>query len=287
MIMKQQSGLTLVEVLIASSILLVLLGLITSGIQSGGGVVGTISSQRELIEETRYAGNIMSDEISKAVYVYRSGLKLTLPDSYKTQSPATNNNKWTVGSTAAPILALIQPPEIPGGTCNVVSAKTNCMTFIAYYPVLRSVVMANAPAQEKPKDPGDSDNVWVVYEYRETLPATRFDSSTINGAITSVPTTFPMTAGQGEAFIMADYISPSTGFFTLTQCASPDKDVTGTLRLVACDALPDASNPSTDYSNSVRNGQFILSAKEASHNKIVKTPELRFAVAPRNTSIPK
>lgn len=284
--MKQQSGLTLVEVLIASSILLVLLGLITNGIQSGGSVVSTISSQRELIEETRYAGNIMSDEISKAVYVYRTGLKLKLPSSYKTQSPSTSNSNWTVGDTSAPILALIQPPKT-SGNCNVVSAKDNCMTFIAYYPVLRSIVMANATAADKPKDPGDSDNVWVIYEYIETLPATRFDTSTIGGGMTSVPTNFPMTSGQGQASILADYISPSTGFFTLTQCASPDKDVTGTLKLVACDLLPDAASPSTDYTTSVRNGQFILSAKESQRSKTVKTPELRFAVAPRNTSIAK
>lgn len=284
--MKRQSGLTLIEVLIASSILIILLGLITNGIQSGGGVVSTISSQSELIEETRYAGNIISDELSEAIYIYRSGLTLTLPATYKTRNPSTSNSVWTVGSTTGPILAMIQPPET-SGTCNVVTAKSNCMTFVAYYPVLRTVVMANAPDNEKPKNPGDSNNVWVIYEYRETLPATRFDQSTVNGAINEVPTTFPRTTGQGEASIMADYISPSTGFLTLTQCTDPNPNISGVLRLVDCNLLPDASSPDQDYSNSVRGGQFILSAKEVQRGKVVQTPELKFPIAPRNASIAK
>jgi Prokaryotic N-terminal methylation motif len=284
--MKQQSGLTLIEVLIASSILIVLLGLITNGIQSGGSVVSTISAQRELIEETRYAGNIISDELSEAIYIYRSGLTITLPASYKTTNPSTSNSVWTVGSTTGPILAMVQPPETTG-TCNVTTAKSNCMTFVAYYPVLRSVVMANATADEKPKDPGDSDNVWVIYEYRETLPANRFASFNGSGAIRRVPINFPRTTGQGGAFIIADYISPSSGFLTFTQCTDPSPNISGVLRLVDCTLLPDAAAPTREYSNSVRGGQFILSAKEIQRGKTVKTPELRFPIAPRNASIPK
>jgi Prokaryotic N-terminal methylation motif len=284
---NSNTGLTLIEVLIAASILLVLLGLITSGIQSGGSVVSTISSQRELIEETRYAGNIISDEISRAVYVYRSGLTIKLPSSYKTRNPFNSSSTWTVGSTDAPILAMVQPPT-DIGTCdpNDTTKRKFCMTFVAYYPVLRTVVMANALASEKPKDPGDSDNVWVIYEYRQSLAATRFDTSPVNGAIIAVPTDFS-AATIGEAFILSDYVSPSTGFLTFTKCTDPSDNVTGVLLLVDCTELPDAASPSPDYSNSVRGGQFILSAKEVQRGKSVKTAELKFPIAPRNASVAK
>jgi prepilin-type N-terminal cleavage/methylation domain-containing protein len=281
------AGLTLIEVLIAASILLILLGLITNGIQSGGSVVSTISSQRELIEETRYAGNIISDEISRAVYVYRSGLDIALPSSYKTRNPTNSSSNWTVGSATSPILAMIQPPT-DTGICNPsdVSKRKFCMTFVAYYPVLRTVVMANADDADKPKNPGDSDNVWVIYEYRQSLAATRFDAVEVNGAIKEAPLNFSAST-IGSASILADYISPSTGFLTFTQCTDPSDNVTGVLLLVDCTDLPDAGDPVPDYSNSVRGGQFVLSAKELQRGKIVNTLELKFPIAPRNASIAK
>lgn len=278
---NSQVGLTLIEVLIASSILIVLLGLITNGIQSGGNVFSTISSQRELIEETRYAGNIIADELSKAAYVYRPGISITLPSSYKTRNPITNNSTWDIGSEEAPILAMIQPPRNnAGGTCNlsVAAQREYCMTFVAYYPVLRTVVMANASDTDRPKNPGDSNNVWVIYEYKELLPASRFDKSGVNGAIAQVPVNFPVE-GNGKAYILSDYIVPS-GFITLTQCSDRNQNVTGIPLLKDCNLI----EANRDYINSVTNGEFKLSAKEAKQGKVVQTSELRFPIAPRNTA---
>jgi hypothetical protein len=278
---NHQAGLTFVEVLIASSILIVLLGLITNGIQSGGSVVSTMSSRSELIEETRYAGNIIADELSKASYVYRPGITLTLPSSYKTRNPVTNDSLWSVGDQKAPILAMIQPPKNSnGGTCdvNVANQQDNCMTFVAYYPVLRTVVMANASEEDRPKNPGDSKNVWVIYEYKELLPASRFDKSGVNGAITQVPINFPVEK-SGKSFILSDYIVPS-GFVTLTQCSDRNQNVTGVLLLKDCNLI----QTNLDYTNSVTNGEFKLSAKEEQRGKVVQTPELRFPIAPRNTA---
>jgi prepilin-type N-terminal cleavage/methylation domain-containing protein len=279
--MNKRDGLTLIEVLIASAILLIILGLITTGLQTSGNVVGTITSQSELIEETRFAGQIISDELSRAVYVFRDGMTLTLANSYNTRNPSTNTNSWTVrdatNTNAAPILAFLQAPQTIGQPCVLPNQTTGCLTFFAYYPVQRSVVMSQAPAADRPRQSNNDANTWVIYEYKQPLAFNRLTSNATDSlALTSIPTTFT----TGQASIIADFIQPNTGFVTNLQTCSDSNPTTSGSRLVNCRDL----SANTDYWRSVRSGVLTVQATMQQQGKTISTPLMTFPIAPRNAT---
>lgn len=278
--MRQNSGFTLIEVLIASVILLILLALITNGLGTGGNVVGLINSKGELLEDTRFAGQIMAEEISKAVYIYRNGIQITLPTSYTTRNPSTSTSVWTVGQASAPILAMVQSPQNVNATCNTTTTPDGCMTFVAYYPVLRSVVTSTTGATEGLVATANDTNTWVLYEYRQTLAGSKFSSSGVN-TLAAVPTTF----ATGSGSILADYIPATTGFQIAPNLCSRNSTVQGSTNLqelVSCSTSGMTVN--SNYSQSVRTGQFTLSAQITQRGKTITVPQLTFAIAPRSST---
>lgn len=288
---KLQQGLTLIEVLIASVILLILLGLITNGLQTSGSVVSTITSQSELLEDTRFSGQIISEELAKAITIYESGT-ITLPTSYATQNPTTQTSVWTVGSRTAPILAFIQPPESnSGGTCDVATAPTNCLTFIAYYPVLRSTATAsNVPEDERLKENSQNDDAWVIFEFRSPINASRFSTASRTGDIRLKPFTF----ASGDTSPLVDYVKPTTtstalgdeGFaITFDECSINDVNSTGKNKFVSCSSTQELSDEDRHgYWTSVRGGSFSLRSQLIEQGKTTKTSTLKFAIAPRNAT---
>ena len=124
-------GITIVELLISSVILLVILGVITQGMQSGGQVVTSVISDTELLEDTRVAAQMIADGVARAVYVYPPGAAITLNQSvtWRVKNPKTNNNKWLVGQD--PIVAFLESPKRSNGTCSDDSetAKESCIIF--------------------------------------------------------------------------------------------------------------------------------------------------------------
>jgi prepilin-type N-terminal cleavage/methylation domain-containing protein len=279
--MRQQNGLTLIEVLIASVILLILLALITNGLGTSGNVIGLINSKGELLEDARFAGQIMAEEISKAVYIYRDGIQITLPTSYTTQKPGTTTSVWTVGEATAPILAMVQSPEDVSITCNTTTAPKGCMTFVAYYPVKRSVVTSTSGAVEGLVATANDSNIWVLFEYRQTLSGSQF-SATATNALTTVPTTF---SGTTLGSLLADYIPATTGFqITKVLCSrnSTTQGSTSLQQLVNCATSGMTIN--SRYSESVRTGQFTLSSSVTQRGKTITVPALTFAIAPRSAT---
>lgn len=257
-------GVTLIEILIAAAITLVLLAVVGRGLVSGSDTVWLISSQGELLEDSRYVSQMMADSVSRAVYVYRPGIQLTLQTdaahTYSVTNSATGTNQWTIGTH--PILAYIEAPSKTSATTNCDAAHPEvCLHFVAYYPVLRSVVTASATGPDHPgEDPSNNDK-WVLFEYRERLPLKSLSTSN------APPKTFSGSRGN----ILMDYLSPSTLVINTISC----RNQTGAAE--TCSTL----QTSPQYLASVQSGEVRFQTK-VQRRKEYKVPELSFVIAPRN-----
>lgn len=257
-----QAGFSLVELLIAAGIMLVLLGLITSGISTGGKTLVKMYSQSELLEDSRYATQIISDSISRAVYVFRPGISLSLysEDSYSVNNPNSNSPVWEIGSD--PILAFIEAASdsSAGAKCSATNPAA-CLQFVAFYPLLRSSVVANASGPDRPFADSGNSNKWMLFEYRAYLATASLSDS-------SAPPT-EITGGKGR--ILADYLMPESLSINYFACRDQDG------LLEDCSSLQSVPK----YRASVQTGEMQIQAS-MKRNKEFKTPALSFAINPRN-----
>lgn len=279
--MQGRSGLTITELLVAAAILTVILGLIASGIQSGGSVVTQVVSEGELLEDTRVAAQLIADSAARAVYVYPPGATLSLNSagSWTVQNPRTNKNIWTIGSD--PMLAFIESAQRDDtpcvGTDSAGKKKLNesaCLTFVAYYPVKRSTVTK----QDNYKYLWEKQNEtsWMLFEYRKTLELTKLNADT------PLPMSSATGLRDGQGRILADYLVPNTGFqivsqvcrnrITESQLASEGTSV--------CDDLKKSYEPL--YLKTMSSAEFSLQTKVSKGRTTVETPVMTFAVTPRN-----
>jgi prepilin-type N-terminal cleavage/methylation domain-containing protein len=179
-----QRGFTLLELIISMGLLGIVLLFASQFFISSNRMTTTIVDQSRLQEDLRNAGNLLSDEVQRAVYVFppcgkyaMNGLtdaatldttcgttvstdKLTVSwsnftlasstsTSTTTLNPVGSTREWKVGNAAAsaPILAMIVSPRQPTVQCRTSATVTNltgCYTFVAYYPVLRSNLTATS-----------------------------------------------------------------------------------------------------------------------------------------------
>ncbi len=298
-----QAGFTLIELLIAAAISLIVLGIIAQAIGSSGRTVNQYVTRSDLLEDTRTAGQLMADEVAKAMYIFPPGYTLTLGAAgYTFRNPVKRNGTWVTDQANAPILAFVQAPKVSGYACdiNVESPSTpppavfpvpppanqdGCVRFMAYYPVLRGDVMSGAENNARPANDSGNNAVWTIFEFTKLLPYRAFTSLT--SATAKVPVDFSGQKVSGN--MLADYIKPGDGFavkydglgnncrradgnsIVATSCTDPN------LRA----DLP--TNP--DYRNSVTRATFTLQGYAASGGGAVQTPVLSFAVAPRNLPI--
>ncbi len=279
--MKSQLGLTLTELLIASAILVVILGLVANGIQSGGGVVTQVVSESELLEDTRVAAQLMADSASRAVYIYPPGATVSLNSagSWTVQNPKNNKNIWKIGTD--PMLAFIEAPQRSDTACVGVDKdgkkklnETACLSFVAYYPVKRATVAK----QENYKYLAEvqNDSSWMLFEYRKTLELTKLSADTP----LPLSSATGLSAGQGR--ILADYILPDTGFQILSQvCRSRATESQPASEGTAiCNDFKKSYDPF--YLKTMSSAEFSLQAKVIKGRTTVETPLMTFAVTPRN-----
>jgi prepilin-type N-terminal cleavage/methylation domain-containing protein len=226
--MKQnRAGFTLIEMMISMAILGTIVITVLNIENNNQQVTSAISIQSSAQEDLRNAAAIIADEVARAYYIfppcgayttnpdvapinydcetvfganYKAGRmnvsfsKFSLGSGYTTVRPnsatvTANPNTWTVGQSAAPILAMIVAPKKPDtDTCAALAQKsTGCYTFVAYYPVLRSQVTNTSAVYSSDKlDPSpENKNQWVLMEYREELYGTSFNIALKTGQ--SVP----------------------------------------------------------------------------------------------------
>jgi prepilin-type N-terminal cleavage/methylation domain-containing protein len=279
--MTNNAGLTLIELLVAAAILTVILGLVASGIQSGGSVVTQVVSESELLEDTRVAAQLIADSAAKAVYVYPPGATLSLNSagSWTVQNPRTNKNVWTIGTD--PMFAFIEGAQRSDtacvGTDSAGKKKLNdgaCLSFVAYYPVKRATVVK----QENYKylEEKQNETSWMLFEYRKTLELTELNADT------PLPMSSATGLRDGQGRILADYLVPNTGFQITSQICHT--------RITPSQVATEGSSVCTDFKKSydpfylktMSSAAFSLQTKVSKGRVTVETPVMTFAVVPRN-----
>ena len=265
-----QQGFSLLELLIAGAILVIILGLVATGIGSGANAVDTLVSETDLTQDTRVAGQLIADELARATYVYPPGAALSLNSrgSFTTRNPRTNSNIWQVGSD--PILALLQSPENIEQDCER-DTPAGCIYFVAYYPIKRSVYLANSSFGRYLSDVRNED-AHVLMEYRKRLDLRELEPAE------SVP--LEITRGQGR--LLADFIAPDG--FTVPRADmvcqvhnQPD------VRSEHCIVLE------SDYKgipeDTLTSGTFDLMARYVRRRGVATTPRVSYMIAKRNLRV--
>lgn len=216
-----QKGLSLIELLIASLILVFILAFIAQGWRSTSQGTSLVANKSALLEDARSAGQTISDFAQGAVYVYPPGVTLTLntgamAGNYRVTNPATGGNQWTVGDDN--IVAFIEDrknndPKFACKPTGKPEEADSCLVFVAYYVLDRANVVKVATGKENPgEDPFNGQN-GMLYEYRLQLDLDEL-SDTVSGPMdpekTGPP---PTTIGTGTNFgaptPVADNIAPN------------------------------------------------------------------------------
>jgi prepilin-type N-terminal cleavage/methylation domain-containing protein len=208
MLRRAQPGLTLVEILVALSIVAILLVVFTQLFSSSLRASGEIYSRAELLHEGQIAQQIIASRLQSASFVYPPGYTLQFASSGYTTRRPDGGYAWTVGRD--PIVAMILPPSFDpgtgGGTCSS-GAPQFCYRFFAYYPVLRSHLVAHAAPGVNPGPDPANEGAWVLMEYR---------GSFYDGVRRTLPTQAPPApadyprSGAAVANILVDYVQPAT-----------------------------------------------------------------------------
>lgn len=220
----KRDGFTLVELLIASGIFMVVLLVVSQTLGSTGNMTNKYVGRTELLEDTRSAGQLIEDEAAKAVYVYPPGISVRLGtgSGYTINGPGSSSGTWKTGDR---FLAFIQSPRNPTIDCDPAvdpasvgsgtASKDGCLLFVAYYPVLRSSVVAGATGGARINPSPPNDGQWTLFEYRKWLPGKRLlgtnetETPIINVTL-NVPTDVSATGATGN--MLADFLSPADGF---------------------------------------------------------------------------
>ena len=256
--MRNKKAFSLPELLIATAILMIILTLLARALMGSSTAVNSIITEAQLLEDTRSAGQIISDSLSRAVYIYppNKTILLNTASSWTVQNPNGAKNKWISGQD--PILAFIEAAEKPG-KCSKNNEKS-CLYFVAYYPLKRSVVVANAIYGKALSDKQNQDS-WVLFEYRKRLEINQLSEA-------HQP---PLLISRSSGKLLADFIAADSGFkIAKIVCKNPD----GTKYC--------KNNTEPYYRETISSGEFTLSAEYNRKTGHSKTPDMVFSIAARN-----
>lgn len=260
------AGITLIEMLIAAVISVAILGLIAAGLRSSSDSLRFVQNSQLLTEDLRNAGNLVSDYLSTAAFIYPPGVTLTIGSAggYTVRNPSTNNNTWRIGQD--PAIALLQPPFVDED--GVLKVK-----FLMFYPLNRGWVVSRASGAENPgPDPANNDK-WLLYIYERNIPV---GTSRLPN---DLPATIPTTVLGSTGNLLADYVQPGGFVVTYGDCLGFDE--AGLATLAPCPAAPPA--PLRPEHSAVR-VRFSLQGeiRQGGRDSRVPANPLRFEAAPRN-----
>jgi type II secretory pathway pseudopilin PulG len=211
----RRQGFTILELLLAAGITLLLLGLIAQGLRSSSDTSRYIQTAQTALEDLRFAGNLVSDYLSTAVFIYPKGITLTLNsgcESYTVCNPLTNRNTWTIGTD--PIIAAILPPEDPSVTCaDTNTGKRGCYRFFAAYALSRGQVVRAATGAENPGPDPANDDKWTLYVNQKYLSDPKEQRDFRDAQITFTPpnANIPVKLTNTQGNLLADYIKAGDG----------------------------------------------------------------------------
>lgn len=259
------AGITLIEMLIAAVLSVAILALIAAGLRSSSDSLRFVQNSQLLTEDLRNAGNLVSDYLSTAAFIYPPGVTLTIGSAggYTVRNPNTNNNTWRIGQD--PAIALLQPPRLESGV--------EVVKFVMIYPVNRGWVVRRASGAENPgSDPANNDK-WLLYIYVRNLAVG--NNRLPNGLPATIPTDIPGSTGN----LLADYVQPGGFVVTYSDCLGFDE--AGLARPAPCPAAPPV--PLRPEHSAVR-VRFSLQGeiRQGGRDSRVPANPLRFEAAPRN-----
>ncbi len=261
----RRTGITLIEMLIAAVIGVAILGLIAAGLRSGSDSLRFVQNSQLLTEDLRNAGNLVSDYLSTAAFIYPPGVTLTIGGSsgYSVRNPNTNTNTWRIGQD--PAIALLQPPTVVSGV--------EVVKFVMIYPLNRGWVVSRASGAENPGPDPANDGKWLLYIYERNIPVGT--SRLPNG----LPTTIPTTISDSSGNLLADYVQPGGFVVSYADCLGFDE--AGLATLAPCPASP--PSPLRPEHSAVR-VRFSLQGeiRQGGRDSRVPANPLRFEAAPRN-----
>ena len=286
-------GFTLVELLLASAIFMIILIVVSQTLGSTGSMTNKYVGRTELLEDTRTAGQLIEDEVAKAVYVYPPGMSVRLGSGsgYTINGPTSSSGAWTTGDR---FLAFIQSPRNLAIDCapaidpalvgSGAASRDGCLLFVAYYPVLRSSVVTNASGGARINASAPNDNQWTLFEYRRWLPGERLlgtnetEKPTLNVTV-NVPSDVSGSAGN----MLADFLNSADGF-SVSYGAATDRWCRiyngGTPTILPCtDGQVTAQKDWTG--TTVMRASFNIHAQMLGGAPVDLTP-ITFSAAPRN-----
>ncbi|GEM84703.1 PilW family protein [Meiothermus hypogaeus] len=266
----RRTGITLIEMLIAAVIGAAILGLIAAGLRSSSDSLRFVQNSQLLTEDLRNAGNLVSDYLSTASFVYPPGTVITLNtlSSYTVRNPVTNTNVWTIGTH--PAVAMLRPKNPSNGE----------FLFVMIYAMNRGWVTNRTPTSEIPERSVPNDDKWVlyIYEYEVNVDVT---NRLPNGLPLTIPTRFPLvsTSGSNSGKLLADYVGSNR--FTLSYPDCLGFDEAGIATLVSCPATPPTPLLAA---HSAARVVFSLQGeiRQGGRDSRVPANPLRFEAAPRN-----
>lgn len=192
-------GFTLIEMLIAltllSIIMLAFMNILTSSLKA----TRTLNNQANLLIEAQTAQNFVANRIQEAVCLYPQNQVVTLGNSaiVRNTLKATPNQSWTVGQD--PFIAMVVPP----------AAGSTMFRFFAYYPMRRADFLT-ASTLPPDADPQNDQSTWVLLEYRSNFDPNdiiaNFDPQ-INRIQCDNNVLNLIQGNQGR--LLADYIQPA------------------------------------------------------------------------------
>lgn len=266
----RRTGITLIEMLIAAVIGVAILGLIAAGLRSSSDSLRFVQNSQLLTEDLRNAGNLISDYLSTASFVYPPGTVITLNtlSSYTVRNPVTNTNVWTIGTH--PAVAMLRPINPSNGE----------FLFVMIYAMNRGWVTNRTPTSEIPERSVPNDDKRVLYMYE--VPVNVDVANRLpNGLPLTIPTRFPLvsTPGSNSGKLLADYVGPNSFILNYPDCLGFDEG--GIATLIACPATPPSP---LQAAHSAARVVFSLQGeiRQGGRDSRVPANPLRFEAAPRN-----
>lgn len=209
--MKSSSthGFTILEMLIAMGLFAIvstaLVGIVVSSSKATAQLNTVASMQSDLVSGQQ----ILTNRLKAAWYIAPASTAVTLTISPLTSNVLSSGPNWVVGTQ--PFMAAILFPATPGGGCTPTATPAvtaGCYRFVAYYPVQRSVWVANTVGSQDPgPDPTNDATSWVLAEYLSYFAGTPTTAMATNAATN--------TTGA-QINLLVDRISPTTTTPTYT-----------------------------------------------------------------------